>query len=270
MGPRCFWFVRLIQSPQKTPGSLPLPHRWSCAGETLGNSCLRSGEEDSPIRCCPPALLEWLFHHKPLQFPNRGGKRGSTPAASAFSAPTDSNCPDHPHVGPLPHMSIDPGEPLKLCPSYALGSFVPGLVLILSCLAVGAFWTYPGAILVILNLSDDHWTVDWACCCCGISFAHLVWVLWACVPPFRMLSLPALLPLLAPRLLPFVGQPHSCYMLALADSSGLQETAAEDLPEQAAASKISSRAFLCVVWLVIWVSLPLLCSSGSGWCMLSS
>lgn len=57
-------------------------------------------------------------------------------------------------------MSIDPGEPLKLSPSYAGGSFVPGLVLTLSCLADGAFWTDPGAVLVTLNLSDDHWTVD--------------------------------------------------------------------------------------------------------------
>ena len=45
-------------------------------------------------------------------------------------------------------MSIDPGQPPKLSPSYAVGSFVPGLVLILSCLADGASWTDPGVVLV--------------------------------------------------------------------------------------------------------------------------
>lgn len=81
MNLRCFWFVRMIQSPQRTPGSLPLPHSWRCVGETLGNSCLRSGEQDSPIIHCPPALLQWLFNHKPLRFPTRGERRRSTPAA---------------------------------------------------------------------------------------------------------------------------------------------------------------------------------------------
>lgn len=132
-------------------------------------------------------------------------------------------------MGPPPHVSIDPGESLKLSLSYAVGRFVTGLVLILSCLTDGASRTDPGAILVILNLCDDLWTVDWASCYCGTCSAHLAWVLQVCAPPFRTLSLSALLPLLDPRLLPLVGQPCSCYKLALANSSGLQETAGEDL-----------------------------------------
>lgn len=63
-------------------------------------------------------------------------------------------------MGPPPHVSIDPGESLKLSLSYAVGRFVPGLVLILSCLTDGASRTDPGAVLVILNLCDDLWTVD--------------------------------------------------------------------------------------------------------------
>lgn len=63
--------------------------------------------------------------------------REGLPLPPGPSAPTDSSVPDHPHVGPLPYISIDLGETLKLSLGCAVGSFVPDLVLILSHLADG-------------------------------------------------------------------------------------------------------------------------------------
>lgn len=69
-------------------------------------------------------------------------------------------------MGPPPHVSIDPGESLKLSLSYAVGRFVPGLVLILFVLLMGlpgltlerflSFWTY---VMISGQLTEPHATV---------------------------------------------------------------------------------------------------------------
>lgn len=76
MGPRCFWFVRMIQSSQKmlsAPRSL-LPHGWSCTEAALGISCLQLREEDGPIKCCPPAFFQGYLSEASLLIATRGVK----------------------------------------------------------------------------------------------------------------------------------------------------------------------------------------------------
>lgn len=57
-------------------------------------------------------------------------------------------------------MPIDPEEPLNLSLGYAVGSFVPGLILMLSHIANGASYTDPGGVLVTLNSPDGQFIMQ--------------------------------------------------------------------------------------------------------------